>query len=110
GSAGRRTHFRARIAAANSGATLTFVCGDRTVSVAITSSQTFRFASAGPTKRPWTHAAITRRAPWAFNSFAAVAIVPAVEITSATMPTDLPRIATAFSSVFTGYESVPFLP
>src|SRR3989441_841104 len=102
------SHLRARIAAANSGATLTFVCGDRTVSVAITSSQTFRFASAGPTKRPWTHAAITRRAPWAFSSFAAVAIVPPVEITSSTMPTDLPRTSSAFGSIFTVYESMRF--
>src|SRR3989454_983780 len=100
------SHLRARIAAANSGATLTFVCGDRTVSVAITSSQTFRFASAGPTKRPWTHAAITRRAPWAFSSLAAVAIVPPVEITSSTMPTDLPRTSSAFGSIFTVYESM----
>src|SRR5207249_2284193 len=102
------THPRARIAAANSGATLTLVCGDRTVSVAITSSQAFRFASAGPTKRPWTHAAITRRAPWARSAFAAIAIVPPVEMTSSTIATDFPRTASAFGAIFTVYESIRF--
>src|SRR5439155_23350838 len=104
----RRPHPRARIAAANSGATLTFVYGDRIVSVAMTSSQAFRFASAGPTKRPWTQAAITRRAPWARSSFAATAIVPPVEMTSSTIATDLPRTASAFGVIFTVYESIRF--
>src|SRR2546422_433063 len=62
----------------------------------------------GPSKSPWPHAAITHRAPWAFSSFAAVAIVPPVEITSSTMPTDLPRTSSAFGSIFTVYESMRF--
>src|SRR2546426_576135 len=63
-------------------------------------------AAAGPTKRPWTQAPITRRAPWAFNSFAAVAIVPPVEMTSSTIATDFPRTARAFGVIFTVYESI----
>src|SRR5438093_3405544 len=102
------THPRARIAAANSGATLTFVCGDWTVSVAITSSTALRFSSALPTNSPWTHAATTRRAPCFRSSLAAVAIVPPVEIASSTMPTDFPRPSSAFASIFTVYESMRF--
>src|SRR3989449_1510636 len=102
------THPRARIAAANSGATLTLVCDDWTVSVAITSSTALRFSSALPTNSPWTHAATTRRAPCFRSSLAAVAIVPPVEITSSTMPTDLPRTSSAFASIFTVYESMRF--
>src|SRR5437867_8110885 len=102
------THPRARIAAANSGATLTLVCDDWTVSVAITSSTALRFSSALSTNSPWTHAATTRRAPCFRSSLAAVAIVPPVEITSSTMPTDFPRTARAFGSIFTVYESMRF--